>query len=249
VSGPGTTTFADPASSTTTAAFSAPGTYELELTAEDGELRADDTVTVRVFDPTVEPIRVQVRVQAGSDDAEESASGSVSLSSSDLELVAASSNQAVGVRFARVRVPRGATIVGGYVQFTVDEATTGATSLTIRGQAADHPATFTAAARDINSRPLTGAGVSWSPPQWRTVGWAGRPQRTPDLAPVIQEIVDRPGWSARNAIVLVFTGSGKRVAIAYDGDPAGGPVLRLEYRTEDAQSGLCQSNTRGARTR
>ena len=37
---------------------------------------------------------------------------------------------------------------------------------------------------------------------------------TPDL---IQEIVDRPGWSSGNAMVIIVTGSGRRVAEAYDG--------------------------------
>lgn len=50
LSGPGTVTFADPASPASTATFSEPGTYELRLTADDGALTASDEVTV-----TVEP--------------------------------------------------------------------------------------------------------------------------------------------------------------------------------------------------
>ncbi len=82
-------------------------------------------------------VRVDVRVAASSDDAEENASGSVDLSSSDLELVYDSSKQTVGMRFTGVRVPRGSTILSAYVQFQVDEARTSATSLTIQGEATD----------------------------------------------------------------------------------------------------------------
>jgi hypothetical protein len=46
---------------------------------------------------------------------------------------------------------------------------------------------------------------------------------------VIQEIVDRPGWSAGNALVVIVTGSGKRVAESYNGLPSGAPLLHVEY--------------------
>lgn len=48
VSGPGTVTFADPGAAATTAAFSAAGSYVLELTADDGAASGSDTVTVTV---------------------------------------------------------------------------------------------------------------------------------------------------------------------------------------------------------
>jgi RHS repeat-associated protein len=48
VSGPGTVTVADPTAATTTATFSAPGTYVLRLTAGDGSLFASDEVQITV---------------------------------------------------------------------------------------------------------------------------------------------------------------------------------------------------------
>ena len=50
-----------------------------------------------------------------------------------------------------------------------------------------------------------------------------------DIAPLIQEIVDRPGWASGNAIAVLVTGSGERVAESFDGDPGGAPLLRVEY--------------------
>lgn len=47
-SGPGTVTFADPTSMTTTATFSVDGTYVLELTVSDGALSSSDALTVFV---------------------------------------------------------------------------------------------------------------------------------------------------------------------------------------------------------
>jgi DUF1680 family protein len=48
VSGPGTATFADPASPVTTATFSTPGTYVLKLALDNGETRVDSTLNVKV---------------------------------------------------------------------------------------------------------------------------------------------------------------------------------------------------------
>jgi len=41
--------------------------------------------------------------------------------------------------------------------------------------------------------------------------------------------VGRSGWVSGNSVVLIITGSGKRVAEAYDGAPAAAPVLHVEY--------------------
>jgi hypothetical protein len=49
------------------------------------------------------------------------------------------------------------------------------------------------------------------------------------MASVIQEIVNRPGWSSGNALMVIITGSGERVAESYDGDPDGAPLLHVVY--------------------
>ena len=169
-------------------------------------------------------------VAAGTDDAEER-SASVSLTGTDLELVLDGATvQTVGLRFAGVAVPAGATITRAYVQFGVDEASTVPTSLTVAGQAADNPSGFTAVSKNVSSRPRTTATVGWAPPAWPTRGARGADQRTPDLSAVVQEIVSRPGWAGGNAVVLVITGSGTRTAAAFERGAAEAPVLHIEYR-------------------
>ena len=58
--GPGTVTFGNAAATNTTARFSTNGTYVLQLSANDGELTASDTVTVTVLaqDPYRSPCEV-----------------------------------------------------------------------------------------------------------------------------------------------------------------------------------------------
>jgi len=55
-SGPGTVTFADAAALSTTATFSAAGSYELTLSADDGELSASASVRIEVKDIGVAPV-------------------------------------------------------------------------------------------------------------------------------------------------------------------------------------------------
>jgi hypothetical protein len=43
--------------------------------------------------------------------------------------------------------------------------------------------------------------------------------RTPDLAAVLQELVNGPGWTANSAVVLVFSGEGSLSVPAFEGDP------------------------------
>jgi hypothetical protein len=148
------------------------------------------------------------------------------LTSTDLDL----GEKTVGLRFAGISIPPGATILNAYVQFQADESNTGATALTISGQAADSAPTFTSASGNVTSRSRTAASVLWSSPAW-TAGQAGASQRTPDIALVIEEIVNRPGWSNGNALVIILTGSGLRAAKSFETAPAGAaaPLLHIEY--------------------
>ncbi len=64
VSGPGNVSFVNPLSVDTTATFTAPGTYVLQLAANDGELVTADTVTITVVPA---PINSAPIVSAGAD--------------------------------------------------------------------------------------------------------------------------------------------------------------------------------------
>jgi RHS repeat-associated protein len=172
---------------------------------------------------------LDIPIIASSDDAEESASGTMDLTSTDLELVQESTTQKVGLRFTGVNIPRGATIVSASIQFMVDELNTGTTSLTIQAQAADNAPTFTSTANNISSRIKTTASVAWTPAAWSTTDQAGPAQRTSNIASVIQEVVNRAGWNPGNAIAIIITGSGKRVATAYETYIYGAPYLHIEY--------------------
>jgi hypothetical protein len=231
LSGPGTATFTPIDSPTTDVTFSAPGTYALRLTADDTALQHTDDVTV-----TVDPegtVVVDLPIVASSDDAEESPSGKVGRNSTRLELATDGGvAQTVGVRFRNLSIPQGATILNSYVQFEADKKDSSAVTLTIDGEAADVSGTFTSTPFDISSRPRTTAPVqvTWTPDAWTVLHERGPKQRTPNLSPIVQEIVSRPGWNGVS-LVLIVTGNGvgKRTAESFNAGAALAPALHVEY--------------------
>ena len=233
-SGPGTVSFGDASAVDTTASFSETGTYLLKLTADDSDLSTFDELSVTVNPEGTQVNTIEIRVETGSDDAEERNDGSMDLNSNDLELVddgRRRPGQTVGMRFNGATIPRGATITNAYIQFQVDETNSGATSLTIQGQGIGNAPTFTSSTGNISSRARTASFVSWAPVPWTSVGAAGPDQRTPDIAAVIQEIVEQPGWSSGNSLVIIITGTGERTAESHKGNSNAAPLLHVEYLT------------------
>jgi hypothetical protein len=206
------------------------------------------------------PIQVQVPIacmaNAGqvdspviqsSDDAEEqTVDGTVTVKGSDLELGQDDLGpQLVGLRFQNLIVPKGAVISEAYVEFTAAQTDSGVTSVTFHGQASDDTLPFSSASQNsaagvgaaaleasaynISTRPKTAASVPWTAiPTWSV----GQSYQSPDLSPVIQEIVDRSGWSPGNSLALIISGTGRRTAFSYDGQPALAPRLHLTFGGE-----------------
>ncbi|MBP7242359.1 hypothetical protein [Amaricoccus sp.] len=173
---------------------------------------------------------IERRVASATDDAEEKSSGSISSNVGDLELgFDGSKVQKVGIRFTDLGIPQGAQITAAYIQFTVDESNSSASSLLIRGEDSNDAATFSNAKFNISSRPLTDASVDWSPEAWTPAGASGAAQRTADISAVVQEIVNRSGWTASNAMAFVISGTGTRTADSFEDSPGTAPLLHIEY--------------------
>jgi len=147
----------------------------------------------------------------------------------ELDLTYNRGSQIVGLRFSALNIPQGAKIVRAAVQFKAARAALGDCALTLAAESADSAPPFLPTRGNISSRPKTAARVAWSPAPWPTKGEVGPDQQTPDLSPLIQEVVNRQGWQRGNAIVVIIAGSGTRRAVSYDGDRAGAPLLRIEY--------------------
>jgi len=174
------------------------------------------------------------QVATSVDDAEERTDGSMYLTSTDLELTEdGGATQTIGIRFRNVQIPQGATVLGADLTFTVDEATSGTTELSIYSEAADDAAAYSDTAYDISGRERSLTFVDWrdtsTPPldAWTTVG---DKKTTPDLTSIVQEVISRGGWAPGNAMAFIITGLGSRVAEAYDKSGGVPPRLRIRYQ-------------------
>ena len=233
ISGPGDVTFGNANAVNTTAAFSEAGIYVLRLTAYDGMLTGIDELTVTV-NPPPGTVVLERRVNHTWDDAEEREGTGEVTNNQDLEMVWDNGgNQTVGIRFLDISIPKGAYISRAYIQFTMDEAESGETHLNIHGELSPNAARYTQSTPfGISTRTRTAASVAWTPPPWVIQDAAGPNERTPNIAPVIQEIVNQANWVSGNALAVIITGTGERVAHAYNSDPNKAPLLYIEYNTE-----------------
>jgi len=191
---------------------------------------------------------INKRVSKGTDDAEEYPNGDMYLNSSDLELAYSETSQIVGIRFDKLSIPKNATITRAYLQFRVDENSSGDVPLTIHGQAVNNATTFNNTSFNISSREKTSASVEWNPAAWNLIGEVNNSQRTPELNNVIQEITSRSGWVSGNALAFIISGNSldKRVADSFEGDRAGAPLLHIEYtehNSDDDSDGDVQPPT------
>lgn len=169
-----------------------------------------------------------IAIEHTDDDAEEDENGDVSLSSSDLELVEDSSSQIVGMRFNHIPLQLKSVIRSASIQFTCDEPSDAPTSLLITAEDTANATRFKAAAHDVSSRPRLATELLWKPLPWKKPGEAAEAQRSPDIAPLLQAIIDRPDWKPGNSIAILMHGDGKRVASAFKAKNATAPRLMID---------------------
>lgn len=146
---------------------------------------------------------------ASSDDAEQENDEIDSLFDDDLDAgwEGAPEDQNIltaGLRFQNVNLPKGTTIDSAFIQVFSHESKTpeDVARITIVGDAADHAATFTEDSL-IDARPWTQASLLWEVNEsWGL--WT--PHLTPDVGPIVQEIINRDGWEAGNALAFLLLG-------------------------------------------
>ena len=175
-----------------------------------------------------------LQVNASENDAYQLSDNSVTITDTRTRIGGAVN--ASGTRFTNVNIPQGAIITNAYIQYTpnnVSNVNTGTPVITISGDNADNTPAYTATSNNITARPDT-TTVTWNIPaaNWADNDPAGANQRTPDLSTIVQQIVNRSGWTSGNAMAFTLIGSGttsRRDAESFDGTPADAPRLVIEY--------------------
>ena len=119
-----------------------------------------------------------------------------------------------GLRIRELGIPQGTAIVDAKLNLTafpVEEgAGSGALTVEIRGEKVDSAANFSDIEEQYEgadegaaflARPRTENRVLWTPEDW--VG--SEMYSSPNLAGILQEVINRPGWDIDNAVAFYFT--------------------------------------------
>lgn len=115
----------------------------------------------------------------------------------------AAGKRTTGLRFQDVRIPQGATITEAYI--SVKSSTTSNTAVDLQVQAENvvDANTFTTANNNITNRTPTSAIQNWN--LATTDNWVANERYfSPDIANVVQEVVNQGAWCGGNALSLLI---------------------------------------------
>ena len=136
-------------------------------------------------------------------------------------------------RFTGVEIHRCSDIITAHLTLTARVTDTqGVVRTYFKAEGADDAAQITDEA-DWHARILTVNFEPW----WNIPAWTlDEEYQSPDLSEIIQEVIDRPGWSHGNAINIFWLNDGsdfgmdrKRNAHSWGSDPAKAPRLHIEH--------------------
>jgi hypothetical protein len=139
--------------------------------------------------------------------------------------------QMSAMRFTNVNIPRSATITSAYLKISsINTDYRGQIYGVIAAEASDNPADFSS--RMIGDAALTTTSVAWDFKD----AWSPDTQYiSPDISNVIQEVVNRSGFSSGNSIAIYYStrdlsGKGRSFA-SYEYSPSSAAVLEITYET------------------
>ena len=160
-----------------------------------------------------------------------------------------------GLRFLNVTIPNAETIVTAYLTIKCPYAKAGTTvNSVIIGEDTDSALTFSTTANyqarrgtivgGANNNNITTASVNWNAiPAWT----ADVDYNSPEIKTIIQEIVDRGGWSSGNDLVLFWDDHGdnsthdtdvRRYGYGYFASSANCAKLHIEYTLPSRSFGI-----------
>lgn len=175
-------------------------------------------------------------IGSGSNNAEQTiSSGSVRSNPDILEIhnIGSSQYQLIGLRFPNLNIPQGAVITEAFIQFRCKDPNSGAVTTRIYGQNHDNAAAFSSSTNNISGRTKTSEFVDWT----ISNSWSQDSRyNSVDISSIIQPIVNRPGWTAGNAIVVMMeptdlTTTNRRRAFSYENGSSSAPVISITFST------------------
>ena len=190
---------------------------------------------VRSLDDSVDP-SVVTSTAASSDDGHE-ISTLVTLNTNNLKISEGTNPVHTGLRFQDLNIPQGAVITRAFMRLTSQGLNTSATEISIRAELSNDSTTFETSNANISSRPVTANNIDWNEDNDWPI--SGELISTPDISPVIQEVVDQAGWCGSNSLNIIMesvglTSASSRQITAYDTGNGLAPQIIIEYDASSA---------------
>lgn len=205
----------------------------LVVTDSNGLLSVEDTHTIEVTGGA--PVTINSQVAASLDDGSWHNEGVGATSSNGANVTVGDSSSTDNARWGWTRhvlnVPQGAPITAADVTLKSAATSTAFPAVTIVAVDADDGPAYVNRAQ-YNGLAQTSASTPWTPTVWAN----GAVYHSPDIAAVIQEIVDRPGWVSGNHVLLFYkvpvdawVAVNAIKFVTWDAAPADAPILNVTY--------------------
>jgi hypothetical protein len=192
-------------------------------TATEAKAEANTKVETKAevaFDKVEKTGVVSAEIATASDDFESNKAAA----SKDLEFGRdGAGEQSVGLRFHGIELDKDAEVKSAYFVFTAAETSKGAAHYEIEIEDTTSAATYSKA-NGPDARAYLADDVDWNPGAWK----AGETYKSADISALIQEVIDEGGIDALDALAFRISGSGERVAEAFEAHGTA-PELVIEY--------------------
>jgi Leucine-rich repeat (LRR) protein len=187
---------------------------------------------ITVQEPSNEPITHILQVNTSADDVNEEGS---QYETDGRNLWVGSGRNAqqswAGMRFTELNIPQGAVIVSAHVEVYNQASSWIPLNFYLAAEATDNSAPFAPGNRP-STRPITAASLHYvSDTRWEAGTW----NSLGEIGPVLQEIINRPGWQPGYSLSLIAhanpnTGPwGRKFVTSFDGNPLYAPRLIVTF--------------------
>ncbi|BDD01082.1 endo-1,4-beta-xylanase [Persicobacter psychrovividus] len=185
---------------------------------------------------------IELQIHHQNHDVEEKLTGGIDMLG-DLDI----GENIVGLYFEHFGLPHGAVVDSAFIQFSNDrDDRPGSSIINIY---ADNSAEPVDTHRNpyLSKRPATETVVQWDIPYWDKAQDRLPEQRTPNIGPIIQELIDNKGRKPYSPFVFILNpeeGAAKRAATSYDLFPSRAPSLSIYFHVVSFENTFVPQNLR-----
>jgi hypothetical protein len=149
----------------------------------------------------------------------------------------------IGIRFNNINVPQSVLITNARLNLRIGGSFEGGLiTYKVQAEASDNAPPFSTSAY-ISLRNKTQASVNWNHQAPYTLGW----HTSPNISAVIQEVLNRSGWSVGNSLAIIYnnasggSSSASCQFLSYDSNPSYAPKLQISFESLRRISGYVLS--------